>query len=63
MCRDLSMIYESKVSEIVYNKVCGMTSALSLHKHTLVEFTKRNNSKTSKPTGPYPLLLYYECLT
>ena len=57
------MIYESKVSEIVYNKVCGMTSALSLHKHTLVEFTKRNNSKTSKPTGPYPLLLYYECLT
>ena len=50
------MIYESKVSEIVYNKVCGMTSALSLHKHTLVGFT----NKTSEP---YPLLLYYECLT
>ena len=50
------MIYESKVSEIVYKKVCGMTPALSLHKHTLVGFTKRNNSKTNEP---YPLLLYY----
>ena len=43
MCRDLSD--ESKVSEIVYNKVCGMTSALSLHKQTLEGHTKRNNSK------------------
>ena len=53
-------IDESKVSEIVYNKVGGMTLVLSWHKHTLVGLTKRNKSKTIEQ---YPLLLYYECPT
>ena len=41
---------ESKVSDIFYNKICGIDTVSAL-----LGFTKRNKSKT---IGPYPLLLY-----
>ena len=43
---------ESKVSDIFFITK-SVVSTLSLHKHTLLGFTKRNKSKTIGPYTPY----------